>query len=344
MTQIPRETLAECLDLLDQGFSIDEILSRFPEQSAALRPFLETTVRLSRLAHAPTLAARRQSREAVLREVDALGGRRAPGAPLWMRLRQALVPALSFAVLLLLFVVALPRVSATALPGDSLYPGKRLVERTELLLASNPQQRATLRARFNEERIREVEALLDSRRRAEVQYEGGIGQIAPDHWTVAGIRVNLSPETAVEGEPWLSARTVVQGRTQDGRLLATRLVVFGQPPPPAPETTPAATTPAATPSPTPTATEIVNPTPTATLQPALTPPSPPPPSPTSDGGGDDGNENDDNGNENDDGNENDNNDNGDDNTNDNGDDDDDNTNDNGDDDDDDDNSNEGSDD
>src|SRR5690554_651939 len=141
MTQVPRETLAESLDLLEQGLTVDQILSRFPEQSEALRPFLETAVQLSGLAHSPTVAATRQSREKVLQEVDALGGGHAPGMALWLWLRQAFAPALSFAVLLLLFVVALPRVSASALPGDTLYGGKRLVERAQLFMASSPEQR-----------------------------------------------------------------------------------------------------------------------------------------------------------------------------------------------------------
>lgn len=322
MKQIPPETLAECLDLLEQGLSVDEILSRFPEHGEALRSFLETAVRLSHLAHSPTLAATRRSRNAVLQEVDALGDSPSIGAPLGLWLRRALAPAVAFAVLLLLFAVALPRVSASALPGDSLYGGKRLVERAQLFLAASPERRETLQARFNDERIREVEALLNSGRQAQVQFEGEIGEIASDYWTVAGIRVNLGEETTVEGEPWLGARTLVQGRTQEGRLLATRLVVFGEPPP-APEPTPAPTmtatpspeaTPTATPSPTPTPTETPGPTPTDTLEPvpSLTPPppastiAPPPPDPTSDDNGDDGNENDDDDNENgDDGNDND---------------------------------------
>ncbi len=318
MKQIPRETLAECLDLLQQGLSVEQILSRFPEDSEALRPFLETAVRLSRLAHAPTLAATRRSRDTVLQEVDALGESRGLGAPLWLWLRQALAPAVAFAVLLLLFAVALPQISASALPGDSLYAGKRLVERAQLVLASGPQQRATLLTRFNEERIREVEALLDSGRQAEVQFEGQIAEVETGYWTVAGIRVNLSRETTVEGAPWPGARARVHGRTQDGRLLARRLVVFGDPPPqpeptltatPSPTATP---TGAASPSPTPTATATVTPTPAETLEPlpSLTPAppvstsAPPAPSPTSDDGDDDNDNDDDDTNENDDDNQN----------------------------------------
>ena len=315
MKQIPRETLAECLDLLEQGLSVEQILSRFPDESAGLRPFLETAVRLSRLAHAPSLAATRQSREAVLQEVDALSDNRSIGAPLWLWLRQALAPAVAFAILLLVFAVALPQVSASALPGDSLYGGKRLVERAQLFLASGPQ-RATLLARFNEERIREVESLLDSGRAAEVQFEGEIGEIEADYWTVAGVGVNLSEDTTIEGEPWPAGRALVQGRTQERRLLANRLVVFGEPPP-ALEPTPTLTaTPSAsataTPSPTPTVSpapaETLQPLPSSTPAPPLSTTAPPLPSPVGDDGDtennndDDGNENesDDNANENDD--------------------------------------------
>ena len=343
MKEIPHKTLTECLDLLEQGLGVEEILARFPDQEEALRPFLNTAARLSRVAYSPSLAARHHSRQAALREVDALQAQRTPVTPIWLWLQQAFRPALSLALLLLLFAVALPLLAAPALPGDSLYGAKRFVEEARLSLAAAPDRRASLLAEFNAERIREVQALLDAGRSAEVQFRGDIMQIEPDYWTVASLRAYLSPDTTVEGQPWLGGSALIQGRTEDGRLLASRLVVLEQPPPPAPLPTPTPLPPA-TGTPTPTVTASPSPSPTAgptlTDTPQLLPsstPSPPvtstlPPAPTVDDdnandNGDDDNDNDDddvndngddNVNDNDDGDDNDNGD--DDNTNDNGDD------------------------
>jgi len=341
MKEIPHKTLTECLDLLEQGLGVEEILARFPDQEEALRPFLNTAARLSRVAYSPSLAARHHSRQAALREVDALQAQRTPVTPIWLWLQQAFRPALSLALLLLLFAVALPLLAAPALPGDSLYGAKRFVEEARLSLAAAPDRRASLLAEFNAERIREVQALLDDGRSAEVQFRGDIMQIEPDYWTVASLRAYLSPDTTVEGQPWLGGSALIQGRTEDGRLLASRLVVLEQPPPPAPLPTPTPLPPA-TGTPTPTVTASPSPTasPTLTDTPQLLPsstPSPPvtstlPPAPTVDDdnandNGDDDNDNDDddvndngddNVNDNDDGDDNDNGD--DDNTNDNGDD------------------------
>ena len=41
MKLIEEQALVECLDLLDAGESVDEILTRYPGSAEALRPFMK---------------------------------------------------------------------------------------------------------------------------------------------------------------------------------------------------------------------------------------------------------------------------------------------------------------
>lgn len=50
MNDVPEGVLQECLDLMERGESIEQIIARYPEMTAGLRPFLETAVQLAGLA------------------------------------------------------------------------------------------------------------------------------------------------------------------------------------------------------------------------------------------------------------------------------------------------------
>ena len=52
--------LIACLDRLEMGESIDDILQQYPDVAAELRPVLETAVFMNQLAISPTLAANRR--------------------------------------------------------------------------------------------------------------------------------------------------------------------------------------------------------------------------------------------------------------------------------------------
>jgi len=329
------QTLIAALDMLEQGVPADDILARFPEEAEGLRPFLNTAAQLSALAPNPPAEARVASRKAFLAAAAApavMGSSR----PWWFWLRKALAPTLALAAFLIFFSVAFVSASATSLPGDVLYNTKLFVEQARLARAGSPEERMALIEQFRQERIREVEMLLLSGRDAEVTFDGLIETLADDHWVVASILVGITGETAVEGNPQIDELARVYGRTQDGNLTASRIVVLTgdtlppEPVPPVdtdetptptltatpsqtPTVTPAATststpTTTSTATPTATATPAETPTPTETAAPTLTPtytPTPPPtatqPPPS------------DNGNDNDDDNDNDNGDNGNDN-------------------------------
>lgn len=368
MNNVPEAVLQECLDYMEQGESVDAIIARFPELGAELRPFLETAVQLAALAPQPSLAAKQQSQKAFLAHAASL--KVTPIRPsTWYRVRQTLLPLASLALLLILFSAAAVSVSASAIPGDALYPVKRLVENVRLNRTDDPTAAADLLAEFDQERIREVQTLLRTGRSAEVTFDGVVEMIQPEEWTVAKIDVALVDETQLVGSSKVGDLVRVNGRTDRGTLTAITIELLNvasttpepMPTPVAlptnvPTPTPTVTLeptkepaeePTVTPTTKPTAAATHTPEPTATLLPTLPPPTATP-VPTQPPANDNGNDNDDNGNDNDDdGNSNDdnsnddnNNDNDDDNNNGGGgndnDDDDDNDNDGGGDDDDDD--------
>lgn len=351
-------TLIECLDALEQGQSIDQILASYPELAAELRPVLETAVSLPQLNVQPSLAAQHHSRNTFLAQAAAQKEAKTVRPSPWVNLRRVLMPIASLALIVILFAAGLGPLSAGALPGDALYEAKILVENARSAFTANPATDAALTEQFNQRRIQEIKALLVQNRAANVAFTGEIEAVQPDSWTLSGLDTEINGETQIfGGDPRVGQMAMVNGRTANGRLIATTLTLL--PPndlPPATATNTPTATPTNTPEPTETATAVFTdtPTPTATLTatatatatatPTKTPTETPEPSPTVtmtptetpeplptdtpvlNDNGDDSNDNngDDNSNDNDD--SNDNHDDDDDNDNNNNDDDDDNHN------------------
>jgi hypothetical protein len=256
--------LIESLSALEAGESIEDILSRYPEHAARLRPLLETAAALPALRMEPSLEAKSRSREAFLALAAALQGSARP-----RRARFFSRPLMTFASLALALIIVAGgalAASASALPGDPLYGVKRAVENARLSLASSLSGRGALAAQFEQERISEIAALLDAGREAEVEFTGIIESIQPDAWLVAGLVVRTNEGTRIDGSPQVGLRAQVQGRTLDGMLIATAIVVEpGAGPTPEPEPRPTATPkPEVTPSPTGTPTRTLAPTRTPT--------------------------------------------------------------------------------
>ena len=258
MNDVPEAVLQECLDYMEQGESVEAIIARFPEMGAELRPFLETAVQLAALAPQPSLAAKQQSQKAFLAHAASLHV--TPVRPsTWYRVRQILLPLASLALLLILFSAAAVSVSASAIPGDALYPVKRLVENVRLNRTEDPASAADLLAEFDQERLREVQTLLRTGRSAEVTFDGVVEVMQSAAWTVTDIDVTLDDETMLIGQPKVGDWVRVNGRTNNGTLTAFTIELL----------TPSTSTPE--PVPTPTAVPSTLPMPTATLEPTTKP-------------------------------------------------------------------------
>lgn len=315
MNEIPEAVLQECLDYMERGESVEQIITRFPETGAALRPFLETAVQLAALAPQPSLAAKQQSQKAFLAHAQSL--QVTPVRPsAWYRLRQVLLPLASLALVLILFSAAAVSVSASAIPGDALYPVKRLVESVRLNRTENPAAAAELLDAFGQERVREVQTLLRTGRSADVSFDGIVTAMQPTEWSVADIKVTLNDSTVLSSPMQVGDLVRVNGRTDSSILTATSIELLSgssatpepTPMPTAvPTTEPSATAtlvptleptekPSVVPTAVPTATLTQTPEPTATLVPTLPPTATPSPvstqPPSNDNDNDNGNDND----------------------------------------------------
>jgi hypothetical protein len=336
MNEVKEQTLIEALDLLEQGLSIDEIISRFPGDATGLRPLLMTASALSNLATQPSVAAEKRSKAAFLEAAEFMAT--SPVAKTRRWLPRVLAPMLAVLAVIFLSCIALVNASRTAVPGDVLYKTKRAYEEFRLALTSDPVQASVLREEFRDRRLAEVMTLLDSGREESVSFIGVIEAINPDdRWLVEGIPVMVDSETIIEGDPAPSDVVQVDGMTSSGvveadviLVLISRLEspVFQETPTPPLEVKPVETP---VPEPTNTITVLVEPTPTSageiptgeerapqsaataepptpanqlpTTQPEPQPTSPPalstttPPGNDGDDDGDDGDDSDENGND-----------------------------------------------
>jgi hypothetical protein len=295
-------SLIEALDALEKGKSLDSILANYPVDKTELLPVLETAARLARIRVAHSLESQSSSKRKFLeRAAELREGAERPKAfaSFFRRFALSAVPLMLVIVIL---ASSIAFASRSAIPGDALYGAKRAVEDLRFALTIDSQARQALSSALEQERIREINALLRKGKSADVEFSGFIEVIGIDSWIVAGIRIQLEPETKIEGEPKVGYRALVKGKAAGGRLTAGEVIVEGNGKnlpeilPPRPKTDPRELVdPSATESPTstvqPSPTPSESPSPTVTQTPTPSPDPSPMPSitttPDDDGGEDD---------------------------------------------------------
>ncbi len=260
--------LNDCIDALAAGEPVDQILARYPQEAATLRPLLLTAASLFDLSANPAPEARTASRRAFLQQAAASRSRPA----FWQRF--ALIAA-SILVFLVFAGGGLVWAANASLPGDPLYGIKRSVERVQLTLSGNSEQ---LEIRFAERRRSEVMALIQRRREAEVEFSGVLKEVTPNRWSVGDIPVIIDSVTQIRGQPLPGANVVVFGYTTASAHAVQATVIIierngnsnGNDSRNEPQAEPAATQ-TAMPSPAATSTARPSPLATATSLPTLTP-------------------------------------------------------------------------
>jgi type IV secretory pathway VirB10-like protein len=93
------------------------------------------------------------------------------------------------AIYMLILLTGTTHASASAVPGDILYPVKRAIEDTRVKLASSPETKAKLQVQFAEERLLELET---------VERQSPLKQAAPD--ITPNATPPASPPTTIEAE------------------------------------------------------------------------------------------------------------------------------------------------
>ncbi|MCA9960869.1 MAG: hypothetical protein KC443_17635 [Anaerolineales bacterium] len=263
--------LIQCLDDLEMGMSVADILARYPEYAADIQPILRMATELTSLSQEPTPGAQDASRELFLAHADAMRQvqRRPQQRIVWWR---RLVVGLSLFVLLFVGTITTFEASAAALPGDVLYPVKLTRENLQLALTRDELTADALREQFQDERALEIKALLDLGREREATCEGLVVTIDVQIWHVCGLDVVVDATTAITGQANVGSRVLVHGLTRSNTFVATAIEVLdaGVPPTPTVTNTPLATgtaTETAVPTHTPSPTVERTPPPTITSTP-----------------------------------------------------------------------------
>lgn len=216
--------LDEAVARLQTGSSIDECLAALPEPAAELRSLLETALLVQQLsAPAPPPGAKARVRAQVMAAAEArLGRARRASRPGWRRQPLGAAVAASGAVLLGGGVVA---ASASALPGEPLYPVKLAVEQAHVAAAElqgDPATKVELQNELAARRIAEAEALASQDRTV----PPGVVESAVRHLETAG---RLAAQLPASGRD-TAERRLAEAQAKQAEKLER---VLKQVPPPA---------------------------------------------------------------------------------------------------------------
>jgi hypothetical protein len=281
--------LSECLNQMNKGESVEACVAQYPTLAAQLEPLLRLALQVKALRQeqAPPPVAMQAGRQRLLREAARLKSAQLDKAhtvpvPWWLNLQALMRRSMAAAVLAsMLVIVALGAgtvaASARSLPGDALYPVKRVTEEFQLLLTFDQQSKARLVQKLDERRREEAKAIASSQRIAEMSFRGQVDSVDGSHWTIGGVLVRTSDETVIEEDVVVGALARVRIRSlSDGTLLAMRISVEPESVPLEPTASPTVTEPATMPTTAPTPTQLratkvpVQPAaPTATPSPTL---------------------------------------------------------------------------
>jgi hypothetical protein len=196
------DALEICLQELENGAELESVLLRYPDLADELRPILKTSIAAQKVAAPePSPETLRRGRARVLQNAAEMREAAAQPTkrifPIFRRL------ALSLAlVVLLLFISSngLLNASASALPGERLYPVKRGWENVRLLFMLDPASRSALETQFYNERFSEVTSLLTRGQVAPVEFAGVYLEVFGQIY-VSGIQVTVLDTTALPSDP-----------------------------------------------------------------------------------------------------------------------------------------------
>lgn len=233
------DALEICLQELDHGTDMEAVLARFPNHASELRPILKASAKartMNAFAAEPSQDAIRRGRARVMQRAAEMRESSSKAAP-----RKRIIPAFqrlafsfALAALFLMSGTGLLNASASALPGERLYPVKRSWEGLRLLLIFNKGAREALEDEFEYERLDEVTELLTEGRDETIQFAGVFTQVN-DVSYVSGVQVILpaGAQTFVDGDAViLSGQTNDQGFvviTNVDRLPEGSIVPLGNP-------------------------------------------------------------------------------------------------------------------
>ena len=235
MTDRFESILDESISALQAGVPIEEILAEVPCYASELRPLLyaatlladpnpqllptekKTALRqeyLKQVAELPTITPSPFSNkaQAILRIIKRRSTRNAVLTDLF-----TVVATLFLTLAVVGFT--LNYLAIDAIPGDLLYPIKRISESVQLWTALDTNHRTELEDKFNQQRLMELEALLEQNRTAVIQFRGLVETKGENLWIIEGHTVLLSDKTSIQGNIQEGDTVEVNGLLQSNKLL-----------------------------------------------------------------------------------------------------------------------------
>lgn len=294
------DKLEDALALLAAGIPVDDILAEAGPDAGWLRPLLAVAEDIGELRTAVPIPPPEASLQRMLaygREAAAATSPAALPRQNWLTLLTTflsggwlprMAAGLASALLLVLLLGGTVTVLAQrSLPGQPLYGLKRVVENVRLSLTLDPQDRVQLLETYNEQRRTETRLLLQQNEVARVSFTGVVETASETDLTLAGLTLQLTAQTQVNGILAVGARVTVDAMTQPPDRLTALSITVIEPAPPTPTPLPS---PTSTASPTPSSSPTATVTATATrslssdtdilILPTLTPTATPTPAPT----------------------------------------------------------------
>jgi hypothetical protein len=204
------DALEICLSEMENGADMETVLARFPNLAGELRPILETSMKARDMSAAePSPESIRRGRARVMQRAAEMRESKAAPRKRAIPAFQRLALSFSLAAVLLLSGTGLLNASASALPGENLYPVKRTWEGLRLLLIFDKEARTLLEDQFEYERLHEVNKLLTEGRHTPIQFAGVFMQVNGKTY-VSGVPVMVPANLAL---PANGAAVILKGQT-----------------------------------------------------------------------------------------------------------------------------------
>lgn len=220
------DALEYCLRAIQDGASVEAVLTRYPEMADELRPLLEAARQARQLkGPGPSEAVIQRTRSRLMQQAAQMKPKR-PAAVL--PLAQRLAFSLLMALVLMLSGTGLVRAASITLPGDNLYPVKRTWEGLRLQFFVNPGRREALESEYEQERLDEVAELIQKGRLVPISFSGLITAQTGGQIVVSGVQVTLTGQTQISGAALaIGSAVIVVGTTDSlGQVAAMEIRVL----------------------------------------------------------------------------------------------------------------------
>jgi hypothetical protein len=227
MSERVYDALEVCLSALQTGVPLRQCQVIYPDLSENLTPAVEAAQAVLSLSISAVPAeAQRQSRLKLWEQAAQLERQQAKKFWLGRSLNPIQLIIVMAVLLASISMNGLAVASAQSLPGDFLYPVKRVAEQVTMQLAPAPQIRSRAEMAYIQRRIDEVRQLIRAGRVGPVSFEGTLLQQSADAWIVDGVAVQLDSRTHFNGDVSPGALVEIEGTIQpDGRVWAEEVHV-----------------------------------------------------------------------------------------------------------------------